>query len=372
MGKVLLFHNDAKSPPPCTYEFWLRRSTETVIHETIITNPYGNRNTGTYLMTDTLKKVVNADELIPRFYRFTEHVDTVVTNILHRIGANLKVDIPYWENILSYCDRVIPLSLGFAFNDGEVAPMDKSLIDLLTMFAERAELGVRGEYDAEVLNAYNIKNVRVIGCPSLYYHMDRDFRVNDSVCEAKSVNFNFTTDFANLGISQRDAVDIHWPLLLYFMQCHESNRFNIDLTLQKPPFAEICDIHSILLSYGEVHRFYSDCGRYFYSVPDWIKGIKEKNDFSIGTRFHGNIAAILARIPTLMVNVDKRMKGMNDYYKIPSIDISEFDSGKPIEYYRELADYSEFNKRYSGIYDDFVDYCDKTGVKLNTGKKDFI
>jgi hypothetical protein len=365
MGKVLLFHNNAKSLPPRTYKFRLNQSTEAVIRETVITNPYGNRNTGTYLMTDTLKKIVDADELIPRFYEFTEHVDTVVTNILHRIGANLKVDIPYWENILSHCDRVIPLSLGFAFNDGEVAPLDRSLLDLLTRFAERAELGVRSEYDAEILNAYHIKNVRVIGCPSLHYHMDRDFKVNDSVREVKSVNFNFTTDFANLGISQKDAVDIHWPLLLTFIRRHEKNLFNIDFTMQKPPFAEICDIHSILLSYGEVHQFYSDCGRYFYSVRDWIDGIKEKNDFSIGTRFHGNIAAILAGVPTLMINVDKRMKGMNDYYKIPSIDIGEFDYRKPIEYYRELADYSEFNRNYSEIYDDFVDYCNKNGVTLN-------
>jgi hypothetical protein len=343
----------------------LEESVESVVRDTMINNAYGNRNTGTYLMTDTLRKIVQADELIPRFYRFTEHVDTVVTNIFHRIGGNLKTDIPYWENILKHADRVIALSLGFAFDKGQIAPLDESLKRLLKMLAERAEIGVRGAFDAEHLNAHGIKNVRVIGCPSLFYHMDRNFRVDDSPRDVRRVNFNFTTDFANLGISQKDAVDIHWPLLLYFMRHYEKNAFEIDFTMQKPPFAEMCDIHPVLLSYGEVHRFYSACGRYFYSVKDWIAGIKGSNDFSIGSRFHGNVAAVLSGVPALMVNVDRRMSEMNDFHGIPSIDIDSFDCAKPIEYYRDLADYSEFNKNYAKAYDNFVDYCGKNGVKLN-------
>lgn len=368
MGKTLLFHNEAIPAAPRMYRSYLDETVSSVVQSTMIKNSYGNRNTGTFLMTDTLKKIVRADVCIPRFYEFTEHVDTVVTNILHRIGGNLKVDIPYWEKILYHADRVVPLSLGFAFDNGNVLPIDKSLERLLHMLAERVELGVRTEYDADFLCSHGIKNVRIIGCPSLFYHMDRDFRIDDTIHDIKQINFNFTTDFANLGISQKDAVDIHWKLLLYFIQMHESGRLKVDYTMQKPPFAEICDIHAILLSYGEVHRFYTECGRYFYSVKDWIDGIKGRDDLSIGSRFHGNIAAILSGVPTLMINVDKRMKGMNDLYKIPSIDITEFDEKKPIEYYRSLADYSGFNKEYAKRYDDFIDYCRKNGVPLNDKK----
>ena len=117
------------------------------------------------------------------------------------------------------------------------------------------------------------------------------------------------------------------------------------------------------MSYKEIHSFYKDCGRYFYSVNDWIKSLR-KDDFSMGSRFHGNIAAILAGIPALMVNVDNRMKGMNDFYKISSIDIKDFDLEKPLAYYRELADYSKFNQNYAAAYDNFVDYCERNGVRL--------
>ena len=198
----------------------------------------------------------------------------------------------------------------------------------------------------------------------MFWHMDREFEVRDHSREIRKINFNYTTDFANLGISQKKAVDVHWPLLLYFKRLHEEGRYKIDFTMQKPPFAEINDIHSILLSYSEVHEFYYDWGRYFYNADNWINELAINSDFSIGSRFHGNVAAILAGIPTLPINVDKRMKGMNDFFKIHSIDIEQFDPRKPIEYYRELADYSEFNKRFSEVYDNFVDYCKKNGVRL--------
>lgn len=364
MGKVLLFHNNAATEPPKRYQDFMEASVESMVSELCCKNPFGNRNTGTYLMTDTLKKIIAADALIPRFYEFKEHVDTVITNVLHRIGADLKVDFPYWENILKHADRVVPLSMGFAFSDGEIARVDADMERFLRMLAERCELGVRTVYDAEFLNDLGIKNVRVIGCPSLFYHMNRDFKVDDSNYNLNKINFNFTSDFANLGICQRKAVEQHWPMLLYFIRLYEAGSCNIDLTLQKPPFAEISDIHGILLTYAEVHEFYCGCGRYFYGVQDWIDGIRGADDFSMGSRFHGNVAAVLAGVPTLFVNVDKRMKGMTEFYKLPSIDIEEFDPDKPLSHYRELADYTEFNKNYKNAYDNFVDYCEKNGVRL--------
>lgn len=368
MGKTLLFHSDVPTKPPKTYKDYMNGPVEDMVRELCYENAYGRRNTGTYLMTDTLKKIVDADELIPRFYEFHEHVDTVVTNILHRIGSNLKVDFEYWNKILKHTDRVVPLSLGFAFNGGEIEPLGEDLKYLLEQLAERCELGVRTYYDAECLNANGIKNVRVIGCPSLFWHMNPDFKVDDSKMSINRLNANFTTDFANLGISQKTAVEVHWPMLLWFRRIYEKNVIKVGFTMQKPPFAEINDIHAVLLSYAEVHEFYSDCGRYFYGVEDWIEGLKN-DDFSMGSRFHGNIAAILAGIPTLPVNVDLRMKGMNDFFKIPSIDMEEFDRHKQLDYYREKADYSEFNKNYKLAYDNFCDYCNKNGVPLRKGGK---
>jgi hypothetical protein len=363
--KTYLFHNgEYEKQQPITFKECMALSGGELARIFHIEAPYNRRNTGTYLMTDSLRKTVKA-KYIPRFYEFSEHADSVVTNILHRIGSGLKIDFHYWDKIFKYVDRVIPLSLGFAFDkNGEIAPLDNGLVKFLKILSERAEIGVRGEYDADTLSKYGIKNVRIIGCPSLHYHLDENFKINKNNIPIEKVHMNFSTDFGNLGISQKDFFDQHTPFLWYFLNMYDEKSYELDFSLQKPPFTEVSDIGTILLSYGEVERLFVECGKYYFSVKDWVEGIK-KNNFSIGTRFHGNIAAILAGVPTLMINIDKRMEEMNNYYKIPSINIKEFDPRKPIEYYYDLADYTEFNKNFALTHDNYVDYCRRNRVELN-------
>ena len=52
MGKILLFNNDEPSSPPRLFREYLEESMESVIEQTMFYKTYGNRNTGTYLMTD--------------------------------------------------------------------------------------------------------------------------------------------------------------------------------------------------------------------------------------------------------------------------------------------------------------------------------
>jgi hypothetical protein len=334
-------------------------------------SPYNRRNLGTYLMTDSLVKNIDA-LMIPRNFDFSmiEGVDSVVTNYFHCVSSYFEIDWPYWDKILKYPFKIIPLTCGFMYNGengGYPQPISKEIVKLFGAISERCEIGVRGEIDADILEKYGIKNVRVLGCPSLYYHMDREFQVNCDNHSVKSVNFNFSTDFQNLNISQKTFLHTHMKLFWYFLRIFDENRLTVDFTLQKPPAWEIVDL-SRVINYQEAKRFFIGGGRSFFSVKDWIAALL-KNDFCIGTRFHGNIAGVLASIPTLMINIDIRMRELNRYYKIPSINIDEFDPSKPIEYYRELCDYSEFNKNYSKTYDNFIDYCKKNDVALRICQK---
>jgi hypothetical protein len=317
-------------------------------------------------MTDSLVKNLDA-KLIRRHHDFSEDRDahSVVTNILHCVASFYEVDWPYWEKILKYPVKIVPMSAGFMYNGengGYPQPLSSDIVRLFSMIAERNEIGVRGEVDAEILAEHGIKNVRVIGCPSLFYHMNRDFTVNDGSRKVEKINFNFSTDFANLNISQKYFLHVHMNLFWYAVNMFRSRKASIDFTLQKALTWEISDV-SRIINYDEARDFFEECGRFFFSVKDWIEALKQ-NDFCIGTRFHGNVAGVLAQIPTLMINIDLRMKNLCRYHDIPSIDIADFDPDMPIGYYRDLADYSEFNKNYTKTYDNFVDYCNKNQVAL--------
>jgi hypothetical protein len=53
---------------------------------------------------------------------------------------------------------------------------------------------------------------------------------------------------------------------------------------------------------------------------------------------------------------------MIEYFKLPSISINDFDETKPVEYYYDLADYTEFNRNYAAIYDRFKQFLIKNGI----------
>jgi len=58
------------------------------------------------------------------------------------------------------------------------------------------------------------------------------------------------------------------------------------------------------------------------------------------------------------------MEEMCKFHKIPYINISEFDVNKPLKYYKDLCDFSEFNKHYAENYNNYVDYCIKNDIML--------
>jgi hypothetical protein len=256
------------------------------------------------------------------------------------------------------------MSLGF-LSKGCIKFLNGDLKYILSEIAERNEIGCRNEFDADTLIKNGIKNVCVIGCPSFYYHMDRNFKVNnEKSIKVKSINVNFNTVHP-VAASFGEYLKTRLTIMCYLQDLYYYHRdeIHVDYSIQEPLDQELYIRLWTASSRNEYEEFYNECGRYFFSVDDWIEGVKQ-NDFSIGTRFHGNVAAILAGVPALMIPIGRRMIGFVDYYKIPYIKAEDFDTSKPIEYYYNMADYSEFNKNYSKTFDTFIDFCKRNDVML--------
>ena len=91
--------------------------------------------------------------------------------------------------------------------------------------------------------------------------------------------------------------------------------------------------------------------------------------FSLGTRIHGNIMAVLSGIPALIVNVDSRVKEMAEFYDIPNIEycdvIKQIDKKEDLYKLYEKTDYTEFNQEYKEKYNAFNDFMIKKGIVKN-------
>ena len=329
----------------------------------VIENLAGLDSTGKYLYVDALYKILDAKHVELASLDsvdLSEYTTMVVHDLVHISGFYNQID-KYHDILTQHKDlKIVPMSFGI-WHDYELTERDKVILKTM---AERAEIGCRNELIADTLYKSGIKNIRVIGCPSLFYHMDRSFAITRKDALRK-INFNAYVSPVKFGKSTTTHMD-------YVLR--EAQKYESIFALQENVISELFDYSPIadtwMVKMPEYKKAYfeylSRCGKYFYNVPDWIAGLSDC-DFSFARKLHGSIAAILAGVPTFCIAADKlRVAGTYDYFKIPNIHFSEFDDNKPIEYYYELADYAAFNKSYAAIYDNFIDFCRKNDVNLKT------
>lgn len=367
MSATLLMHNgDWHKQKPLRYSDCFAMSIEELLS---VFYAYPNRkNTGAFLITDSLVKILDADCAAPdNIDRMRDGgVSTIVTTAFSRLNPDDGFDKEYWQSVLNLNKRLVPMPLGFTYYvDGKFS-LTKDIAYILQQMSERNELGVRGEIAAEWLGHHGVKNVRVIGCPSLFYYMDRGFTVREKD-KLSRININFSQ--SNWDYNQyayyfgaTSMQVIHWALALY-----RAGGVRIDCALQDSFTRETnLAYYTAGFSPGKVVEFIGflkEIGRFFFSAEDWIGALKE-DDFSIGIRLQGNIAAILAGTPALIISADKRTEETARTHHIPHMKAEDFDASKPVEYYKDLCDYTDFNKHYAGLYDNYVDYCRKNGVAL--------
>jgi hypothetical protein len=99
----------------------------------------------------------------------------------------------------------------------------------------------------------------------------------------------------------------------------------------------------------------SDRVRFFLDPKTWFDHLAQY-DFSFGTRIHGNIAALLAGTPALLLAHDSRTLELAEYHEIPHRTISSIeDDADAIALYAE-CDWNRLNKAHPDRWDTFATF----------------
>ena len=106
--------------------------------------------------------------------------------------------------------------------------------------------------------------------------------------------------------------------------------------------------------------FYRQHGKVFFSTQDWFAWIKE-HDFSMGTRFHGNVAALLNGVPAVVLTHDSRTKELCDFAAIPHVSVADVENLDAQQLY-EGANFDLFESRYRNNYRSYVEFLDENKV----------
>lgn len=308
------------------------------------------QNTGNLLFRDALIKELSLIQMTYEEYvsvsEAMKKLPVIVTDLIW-INENSNFDYLYQRVIDNPEVKFIPISVGLQSKsrDSEFK-LNDSVKKTLMAIQERAIIGVRGYYTAEILEKNGITNIEVIGCPSMYRMLNPKFRI-EKKDKLEKVTSNFRTIYGSLTKDEK-----------HFLSYCANNKFGfVEQTRHVLTLENVNDVDY----FNYVEPWLNGNKKIFFNVSEWEKYVRQY-DFSIGARFHGNVISVWNGVPALFVSIDSRTSEMIEYFKLPSISINDFDETKPVEYYYDLADYTEFNRNYAAIYDRFKQFLIKNGI----------
>jgi len=221
-----------------------------------------------------------------------------------------------------------------------------------------ATIGVRGENTRTFLNGlgYGDDLVDVIGCPSLYRN-GRDLVIEkraESITKQSNFSINVSPYVGYMGDSSLYHAK-KYPNMVYIPQDLETLRL---LMWGKNPanFATRMPTH-------DGHPFYEqDRMRFFVDSRTWIDHLSTL-DFSFGTRIHGNIAALVARTPAVVLVHDTRTQELAEFHEIPHRLVPDLPKRVDAADLYAEADYTAFNAGHNARFENFTKFLEKNGIE---------
>ncbi|MCW2830877.1 MAG: hypothetical protein JWP31_1569 [Aeromicrobium sp.] len=351
-----------------------------VVAESTLTQDVFNSNSGNYLFQHSVWKALSVEgaelvsngtlsERVPPqrgdAARINEQFDHFVVPLANAFRSEFA---PRLDRLADLIEGItIPVTVtgvGAQAPHGQGIESLAPIADTVKRFVGRvldrsASIGVRGEFTRDYLRGLGFPDgsIDVIGCPSLYLH-GRDFRVEKKV-EALTVDsplaLNLTPEVPGIGAFATAQAARH-PQLTYVGQ----DAHDLRLLLWSTPFPHV---HDPLVPVHLDHPIYrSDRMRLFLDTFTWYDFMASQH-FAYGTRFHGNVAALLAGTPALLLAHDSRTLELAEYHRMPYRPMPEFTADLSVEDLYAATDLSEFNAALPGGFDRYVAFLDRNGLE---------
>jgi len=199
-------------------------------------------------------------------------------------------------------------------------------------------ISVRGAFSAEVVTRLGGKDIRLTGCPSLFYS---NALPQITLPELLATSHRRLAVSLHSGLRQsiycRDpqSARLKHTLALRYALDHASKasffeqgvKMEFDIADHRLPFAVRMERAGEMLTriYGNevISAEEMIAGMVSVrSIDEWLAKIRDV-DAAIGFRFHGNMIALLQGIPCYYWTYDSRLKEFCDLYRLPQADVSD-------------------------------------------------
>jgi polysaccharide pyruvyl transferase WcaK-like protein len=237
-------------------------------------------------------------------------------------------------------------------------------------------VGVRGAFTAEVLWGLGIRNVSITGCPSLLnLRPSTVAKLALGRASLAKVAVNFSNNVRRHSVSaagMRASENALFQRMLaenaYYVLQNEATEMALvdaltrgDAAAASALLPRVAELFEVSGSRDDVRRFLEQRMRVFFSVEDWV-GCMGTMSASLGTRFHGNVAALLAGTPALFLVHDMRTLELCELLRVPHLLL---DRAVPAEELVErllAADYRPFARQFARLMVEWRLFLHRNGL----------
>jgi hypothetical protein len=310
--------------------------------------------------------------------RLHEHFDAVFIPASNFVSASVdlagQADYFARTKLPLYC-----FGLGSQMLPGQVRKLQPGTDRFLRLVSDRSgSIGVRGTFTAEVLWELGIRNVSVVGCPSLLSmrpeildklattrptlekvalgfsnNVRQHALVPDAMRAGENALFQRMLGENGFYILQNEAAELE---LLNAMEHGDSVAASLAI-------ARIAKLFDVAPGRPDVRRFLETRIRVFFSVEDWI-GCTRTMTSAIGSRFHGNIAALLGGTPALFLVHDMRTLELCELLRAPSLVLDRPYGAEEILERLVSADYDAFRTQFRRLLMEWKLFVQRNGFEV--------
>ncbi|MHB9860026.1 polysaccharide pyruvyl transferase family protein [Streptomyces sp. YIM S03343] len=298
------------------------------IHQNLI-----GTNTGNLLFSDSAHKMlltpctevtsngITTDKSAERAAQINEEYDVFVVPLANAFRPQFHASLDRLSTLIE--QLTIPVvvfgvgaQVGDDYDTEVLKPMEASVRRFAAAVLERsASIGVRGELTARYLNTMGFKDTEIIGCPSMFLYGDAFPAIRDTapLTAGSRIAINLSPDAIPVGDIAgiaRHAQETY-PHLTYYAQ----NLVDAETLLWSDTTAEAGRNDPFPLDHSHP-LMRENKVRMPLDPTTWIKELRTY-DFAYGTRIHGNIAALLAGTPAVVLTHDSRTLELCRYFDIP-------------------------------------------------------
>lgn len=253
----------------------------------------------------------------------------------------------------------VGLSTDFDPKPGEKYVFDDDVRNFVKAVLNKSSIvGVRGQITADYLTGLGFKegtDHMAIGCPSMYMN-GRELHVRETNITPQSIisvnnspkSPNNVLDFIDRSMRE---FDNYYFIPQWLRELRMSYLGGPDLPNSDKNYP-----------YSVEHSLYQeDRVKYFLDVPSWHEFL-ETTDLSFGARLHGNVAAILAGTPSIIIPKDGRMRELAEYHHMNFIYGPDITDDTSIWDVIEKSDFQSVSKAAPGNFDRYIDFLNKNNI----------